>query len=78
MDLPIFTYKEINSQHENSESSWEATNKDANAKKIRLSTVLNFLTKGFNSERGNPIEFTETDEGILKLAIKASLVKSPN
>ena len=78
VDLPIFTYKEINSQHENSESSWEATNKDANAKKLRLSTVLNFLTKGFNSERGNPIEFTETDEGILKLAIKASLVKSPN
>lgn len=46
-------------------------------KKIGVSTVLNFLAKGFSGERGNSIEFSENEEGILKWDIKSSLAKTP-
>ncbi len=45
-------------------------------KKLGVSVVLNFLAKGLAN--GNAIEFSESDEGILKLDVKWGLAKSKN
>jgi hypothetical protein len=45
-------------------------------KRLGVSTVLNFLAKGLSNESGNSIEFSESDEGILKMDIKRGLAKS--
>lgn len=43
-------------------------------KKLGVSVVLNFLARGLAN--GNSIEFSESDEGILKLDVKWGLAKS--
>lgn len=45
-------------------------------KKIGVSTVLNFLAKGLSNESGKSIEFSESEEGILKLDLKLGFAKS--
>lgn len=44
-------------------------------KKIGVSTVLNFLAKGLSNENGKSIEFSESEEGILKLDLKLGFAK---
>ena len=48
----------------------------SNNKKVGVSVVLNLLAKGFAN--GNAIEFSESDEGTLKLDVKWGLAKSKN
>ncbi len=45
-------------------------------KKIGVSTVLNFLAKSLSKENGKSIEFSESDEGILKIDLKLGFAKS--
>lgn len=45
-------------------------------RRIGVSTVLNFLAKGLSNENGNSIEFSESEEGILKLGLKLGFGKS--
>jgi hypothetical protein len=49
---------------------------ESQTKMLRVSTLLNLLAKGLSNESGKSIEFSESDEGILKLDIKLGLVKS--
>lgn len=44
-------------------------------KRLGVSTVLNFLAKGLANESGNSVEFSESDEGVLKLDIKRGLAR---
>lgn len=74
--LPVLALQEISIQQNSQESALEGNIGELHSRKIGLSTVLNFLTKGLISEREIPIEFSETEEGILKWDIKSSLARN--
>lgn len=47
-------------------------------KKLGISTVLNFLAKGISGTGERSLQFSESEEGILKLDLKLGLAKTKN
>lgn len=72
----IIALQESTSLQENSQDNLNEEIIPSKNKKIGVSTVLNFLAKGLSNESGKSIEFSESEEGILKLDLKLGFAKS--
>ena len=71
----IIAFQEPTPLREDIQDNVEEEISTSKNKKIGVSTVLNFLAKGLSNENGKSIEFSESEEGILKLDLKLGFAK---
>jgi hypothetical protein len=75
LEEQVIVFQESLSVSEDQQNS-VVEEENSSRKKVRVSTVLNFIAKGLTNENGNSIEFSESEDGILKLDLKLGFAKS--